>query len=147
MIGCGRITAHLTCMLLAFACSAIFLVSHIFYHVHGGTIHFQGQGWTRAGLLCSADLASCWLSQFCRARFHDSLTRARTSVWPPLPRRALYTADLVVYLGRWRNRLRAAVSSLCDSGHWMKVASKCTRKTKCALEFLPQRPRDPILNL
>ncbi len=47
MVRRGRITAHKTCMLLAFACSSIFLASYVWYHLHVGVIHFQGQGWIR----------------------------------------------------------------------------------------------------
>jgi putative membrane protein len=39
-----RITAHRTCMLLAFACSVVFLISYISYHLQVGSVRFQGQG-------------------------------------------------------------------------------------------------------
>jgi len=42
-----RIQAHKTCMLLAFACSAVFLVSYVIYHLQVGSVGFQGQGWIR----------------------------------------------------------------------------------------------------
>jgi uncharacterized membrane protein YozB (DUF420 family) len=42
-----RIQAHKTCMLLACACSAVFLVSYIIYHLQVGSVRFQGQGWIR----------------------------------------------------------------------------------------------------
>ena len=34
-------------MLMAFSCSAIFLVSYVIYHLDAGLIRFQGQGWIR----------------------------------------------------------------------------------------------------
>jgi putative membrane protein len=34
-------------MLLAFACSAVFLVSYVNYHLHVGVVRFTGQGWIR----------------------------------------------------------------------------------------------------
>ncbi len=34
-------------MLLAFACSVVFLVSYIIYHLQVGSVRFQGQGWIR----------------------------------------------------------------------------------------------------
>ena len=42
-----RIQAHKTCMLGAFACSAVFLVSYVIYHLQVGSVRFQGQGWIR----------------------------------------------------------------------------------------------------
>ena len=42
-----RIQAHKKCMLGAFACSTVFLVSYILYHLQVGSVRFQGQGWTR----------------------------------------------------------------------------------------------------
>jgi putative membrane protein len=47
MIVCRRVTAHKTCMLLAFGCSIVFLISYVVYHLRAGVIHFQGQGWIR----------------------------------------------------------------------------------------------------
>jgi uncharacterized membrane protein YozB (DUF420 family) len=42
-----RIEAHKKCMLGAFACSIVFLVSYIIYHLQVGSVRFQGQGWIR----------------------------------------------------------------------------------------------------
>jgi uncharacterized membrane protein YozB (DUF420 family) len=42
-----RIEAHKKCMLGAFACSAVFLVSYVIYHFQVGSVQFQGQGWIR----------------------------------------------------------------------------------------------------
>jgi putative membrane protein len=47
MIRSRRITAHKTCMLLAFTCSTVFLVSYVNYHLHVGVVRFVGQGWIR----------------------------------------------------------------------------------------------------
>ena len=47
MIRSRRVAAHRTCMLVALACSAAFLVSYVLYHLHAGVIRFQGQGWIR----------------------------------------------------------------------------------------------------
>ena len=47
MIRRRNIAAHKTCMLLAFACSIIFLVSYVLYHWRVGSVHFLGQGWIR----------------------------------------------------------------------------------------------------
>lgn len=43
----GKVTAHKTCMLSAFSCSALFLVSYIYYHVHAGIHRFPAHGWIR----------------------------------------------------------------------------------------------------
>jgi uncharacterized membrane protein YozB (DUF420 family) len=42
-----RIQAHKACMLGAFACSTVFLVSYVLYHLRVGSVAFQGQGWIR----------------------------------------------------------------------------------------------------
>jgi putative membrane protein len=34
-------------MLAAVATSSAFLVSYLYYHAHVGSVHFQGQGWSR----------------------------------------------------------------------------------------------------
>jgi len=47
MIRSGRIAAHRAFMLSAFACSSVFLVSYVVYHLRAGVIHFMGQGWIR----------------------------------------------------------------------------------------------------
>jgi putative membrane protein len=47
MIRRRRIAAHRACMLSALACSTIFLVSYILYHLRVGVFHFAGQGWIR----------------------------------------------------------------------------------------------------
>ena len=47
MIRRRRIAAHKTCMLSAFAVSALFLVSYLYYHAHAGVRHFAGSGWIR----------------------------------------------------------------------------------------------------
>lgn len=47
MIRSHRIAAHKACMIAAFSCSTIFLVSYVTYHAHAGVIHFMGQGWIR----------------------------------------------------------------------------------------------------
>jgi len=47
MIRRKRILAHKVCMLAAVACSAVFLVSYVVYHLHAGIIRFAGQGFIR----------------------------------------------------------------------------------------------------
>ena len=39
--------AHRRCMLAAFACSMLFLVSYLLYHFQVGSVGFKGQGWIR----------------------------------------------------------------------------------------------------
>jgi putative membrane protein len=43
----GRMAAHRAVMITALVSSSLFLVSYLYYHWHVGSIHFQGQGWTR----------------------------------------------------------------------------------------------------
>jgi len=42
-----RISAHRICMLSAFACSTVFLISYLTYHFQVGSVPFKGQGWVR----------------------------------------------------------------------------------------------------
>jgi uncharacterized membrane protein YozB (DUF420 family) len=39
--------AHRRCMLGAFACSILFLISYLVYHFQVGSVGFKGQGWIR----------------------------------------------------------------------------------------------------
>jgi len=47
MIKRGRVSAHRGIMLTAVATSSLFLLSYLYYHWHVGSIHFQGQGWSK----------------------------------------------------------------------------------------------------
>lgn len=40
----GKVEAHRTCMLAAFATSTLFLVSYLVYHANVGSVPFTGQG-------------------------------------------------------------------------------------------------------
>jgi uncharacterized membrane protein YozB (DUF420 family) len=40
----GRWRAHRNCMLAAFGCSLLFLVSYLTYHAQVGSVRFQGEG-------------------------------------------------------------------------------------------------------
>ncbi|MDA2913039.1 DUF420 domain-containing protein [Acidobacteriia bacterium AH_259_A11_L15] len=42
-----RVTAHKTCMVVAFLLSTAFLVSYVYYHYHHGSTPFPGRGWVR----------------------------------------------------------------------------------------------------
>jgi uncharacterized membrane protein YozB (DUF420 family) len=42
-----NIRAHRACMLSAFTCSILFLVSYLIYHYQVGSVPFKGQGWIR----------------------------------------------------------------------------------------------------
>jgi uncharacterized membrane protein YozB (DUF420 family) len=43
----GQIATHKALMIAAVCTSSLFLVSYVWYHAHVGSIHFQGQGWSR----------------------------------------------------------------------------------------------------
>jgi putative membrane protein len=43
-----NVRAHRACMLSAFACSALFLVSYLIYHYQVGSVAYKGQGGIRA---------------------------------------------------------------------------------------------------
>jgi uncharacterized membrane protein YozB (DUF420 family) len=42
-----RMAAHRAVMITALVSSSLFLGSYLYYHWHVGSVHFQGQGWTR----------------------------------------------------------------------------------------------------
>jgi putative membrane protein len=43
----GRMSAHRAVMIAALISSSLFLTSYLYYHWHVGSVHFQGQGWSR----------------------------------------------------------------------------------------------------
>jgi len=43
----GRMAAHRNTMIAALVSSSLFLSSYLYYHWHVGSVHFQGQGWSR----------------------------------------------------------------------------------------------------
>ncbi len=43
----GNPIAHRNCMLAAFGCSILFLISYLVYHFQVGSVPFKGQGWIR----------------------------------------------------------------------------------------------------
>ena len=43
----GRMAAHRAVMIAALVSSSIFLACYLYYHWHVGSVHFQGQGWSR----------------------------------------------------------------------------------------------------
>ena len=43
----GRMAAHRAVMIAALTSSSIFLACYLYYHWHVGSVHFQGQGWSR----------------------------------------------------------------------------------------------------
>jgi len=47
-IRAGKIRRHRFCMISAFVCSAVFLVSYLWFHFHAGVIRFGGRGAIRA---------------------------------------------------------------------------------------------------
>src|SRR5258708_38388812 len=47
MIRRRRIAAPRAIMLTAVTTSTLFLISYLYYHLHVGSVHFQGHGWSR----------------------------------------------------------------------------------------------------
>lgn len=89
-----RVPAHRACMIAAVACSGLFLVSYIYYHLHVGSVRFQGRGWIRpvyfAILISHTVLAAAvvplvivTLGRALRARFdrHRALARWTYPIW------------------------------------------------------------------
>ncbi len=89
-----RWKVHRAFMLTAFAVSTLFLVSYLIYHVHVGSMPFQGQGWIRPmyyAILIShivlaaaiVPLALVTLAQAFRKRFvrHRGIARWTLPIW------------------------------------------------------------------
>ena len=47
LIARRRVAAHRAIMITALISSSLFLVSYLYYHAHVGSVHFQGEGWSR----------------------------------------------------------------------------------------------------
>jgi uncharacterized membrane protein YozB (DUF420 family) len=47
LIARRRIAAHRAIMITALISSSLFLISYLYYHAHVGSVHFQGEGWSR----------------------------------------------------------------------------------------------------
>jgi uncharacterized membrane protein YozB (DUF420 family) len=90
----GRVQAHLSSMLLAFAASTLFLASYLYYHFYAGSVPFRGRGWVRPlyfALLLShtalaamvPPLALMVLYRALRRRFdrHRALARWALPIW------------------------------------------------------------------
>jgi uncharacterized membrane protein YozB (DUF420 family) len=94
MIRRGRMAVHRALMLTALFTSSLFLSSYLYYHAHVGTVHFQGQGWSRPvyfSILIShtvlaaivVPLVIITLSRALRQRFdrHKLIARWTYPVW------------------------------------------------------------------
>ena len=81
-------------MLAAVITSSLFLVSYLYYHAHVGSVHFQGQGWSRpvyfSILISHTTLAAAivplviiTLSRALRQRFdrHRAIARWTYPIW------------------------------------------------------------------
>jgi uncharacterized membrane protein YozB (DUF420 family) len=47
LIARRRVAAHRAIMITALVSSTLFLISYLYYHAHVGSVHFQGEGWSR----------------------------------------------------------------------------------------------------
>ena len=105
-----EIRKHRVCMIAAFVCSALFLISYVVYHANVGSIRFAGEGSVRAlyftilvshTLLAATvpALAIITLRRALRARFeqHRKIARWVLPVW-------LYVSvtGVVIYLMLYR---------------------------------------------
>lgn len=81
-------------MLVAFACSILFLISYLIYHYQVGSVPFKGQGWIRATYftvllthtvlaVVVVPLALVTLSRALRERFaaHRRIARWTFPIW------------------------------------------------------------------
>lgn len=89
-----KLAGHRACMLTAFACSVLFLVSYLFYHSQVGSVRFQGTGMLRTvyltillthSVLAAAVpvLAIITLSRAVRGRYekHAAIARWTLPIW------------------------------------------------------------------
>ena len=94
MIKRGRVATHRGLMLAAVTTSSLFLISYLYYHAHVGSVHFQGQGWSRPlyftilishTILAAAivPLVIITLSRALRERFdrHRAIARWTYPIW------------------------------------------------------------------
>ncbi len=94
MIKRGRVATHRGLMLAAVTTSSLFLISYLYYHAHVGSVHFQGQGWSRpvyfSILISHTTLAAAivplviiTLSRALRQRFdrHRAIARWTYPIW------------------------------------------------------------------
>ena len=90
----GQMAVHRAFMIAALVTSSLFLVSYLYYHAHVGSVHFQGQGWSRPvyfTILIShtilaalvVPLVIVTLSRAVRKRFdrHRAIARWTFPVW------------------------------------------------------------------
>ncbi|MGO9608971.1 MAG: DUF420 domain-containing protein, partial [Verrucomicrobiia bacterium] len=90
-----RVAAHRTCMLIAVAVSALFLISYLTYHWHAGHKHFAGHGLampvyftiltthTVLAIVVALYLVPVTLSRALRERFdqHRAIARWTLPIW------------------------------------------------------------------
>ena len=90
-----RVGMHRTCMLIAVAVSALFLISYLTYHWHTGHKHFSGQGLARPvyftillshtvfAIVVALYLVPVTLSRALRERFdqHRAVARWTLPIW------------------------------------------------------------------
>ncbi len=87
-------SAHRACMLTAFGCSILFLISYLIYHYQVGSVPFRGRGWIRPvyftillthTILATAvvPLALITLTRALRERFdaHRRIARWTFPIW------------------------------------------------------------------
>jgi uncharacterized membrane protein YozB (DUF420 family) len=90
----GQVAKHRVTMIAAFLTSSLFLACYLYYHVHVGSVHFRGQGWSRPlyfSILISHTLLAAavvpmilvTLSLGLRSRFdrHRSFARWTYPIW------------------------------------------------------------------
>jgi uncharacterized membrane protein YozB (DUF420 family) len=90
----GLMAAHRAVMITALVSSTLFLSSYLYYHAHVGSVHFQGQGWSRPlyfGILISHTLLAITivpmviitLNRALRERFdrHRAIARWTYPLW------------------------------------------------------------------
>ena len=106
----GRMAAHRAVMIAALASSSIFLACYLYYHWHVGSVHFQGQGWSRPvyfSILISHTILAAAIVPMIS---HHAQPRLARTVRPPPRHRALDVSFVDVRFGHWCDCLLHALS-------------------------------------
>jgi len=90
----GSVSKHRATMIAAFVTSSAFLVCYLYYHLHVGSVHFRGHGWSRplyfsilishavlAALLVPLVLTTLALALMRRFPQHRNLARWTYPIW------------------------------------------------------------------
>ena len=100
--------AHRRCMLAAFGCSMLFLISYLVYHYQVGSVPFKGQGWIRP-VYFTILITHTILATTVVPLALITLIRAWREIFRAPAHRALDVSHMGLCFGHRRDRLRHAL--------------------------------------